>query len=79
MASSVNGYNNVVGINKNIYSDYLIDKSKKAKVTIENFYQNLILQFGERKRRQETLEKAMEDMQLPIEEVLIMINTGKLL
>ncbi|EDV28499.1 uncharacterized protein TRIADDRAFT_49578 [Trichoplax adhaerens] len=68
MASSVNGYNNNIGLSKTLYSDYLIDKSIKAKVTIESFYQNLILQFGERRRRQETLEKAMEDMQLPIEE-----------
>lgn len=43
------------------FSDHTIDKATKAKVTLENFYSNLITQHGERKQRLAKLEASLKD------------------
>lgn len=43
------------------FSDHTLDKATKAKVTLENYYSNLITQHGERKQRQAKLEASLKD------------------
>lgn len=46
------------------FSDHTLDKATKAKVTLENYYTNLISQHGERKQRLAKLEAALQDNSL---------------
>jgi serine/threonine kinase 38 len=43
------------------FSDHTLDKATKAKVTLENYYSNLITQHGERKQRLAKLEASLKD------------------
>ncbi|RXG55493.1 Serine/threonine-protein kinase tricorner [Armadillidium vulgare] len=43
------------------FSGHTLDKATKAKVTLENYYSNLIAQHLERKQRHEKLEETMEE------------------
>lgn len=43
------------------FSDHTLDKATKAKVTLENYYSNLIAQNGERKQRLAKLEASLKD------------------
>lgn len=43
------------------FSDHTLDKATKAKVTLENYYSNLITQCGERKQRLAKLEAQLKD------------------
>lgn len=43
------------------FSDHTLDKATKAKVTLENYYSNLIAQHGERKQRLAKLEASLKD------------------
>ncbi|CAG0882956.1 unnamed protein product [Darwinula stevensoni] len=42
------------------FSNHTLDKATKAKVTLENYYSNLLLQHMERKQRYDKLEETME-------------------
>ncbi|XP_013137437.1 PREDICTED: serine/threonine-protein kinase tricorner-like [Papilio polytes] len=46
------------------FSGHTLDKATKAKVTLENFYTNLISQHYERKQRLEKLEESLKDENL---------------
>lgn len=46
------------------FSDHTLDKATKAKVTLENYYTNLLSQHGERKQRLAKLEAALQDNSL---------------
>ncbi|XP_013162226.1 PREDICTED: serine/threonine-protein kinase tricorner isoform X1 [Papilio xuthus] len=46
------------------FSGHTLDKATKAKVTLENFYTNLIAQHYERKQRLEKLEESLKDENL---------------
>lgn len=46
------------------FSDHTLDKATKAKVTLENYYSNLVTQFGERKQRLAKLEAQLKDESL---------------
>ncbi|XP_055373284.1 serine/threonine-protein kinase tricornered [Condylostylus longicornis] len=43
------------------FSDHTLDKATKAKVTLENYYSNLVAQYGERKQRLAKLEAQLKD------------------
>lgn len=43
------------------FSDHTLDKATKAKVTLENYYSNLVAQHGERKQRLAKLEASLKD------------------
>lgn len=43
------------------FSDHTLDKATKAKVTLENYYSNLLTQHGERKQRLAKLEASLKD------------------
>ncbi|XP_045103250.1 serine/threonine-protein kinase tricornered-like isoform X8 [Portunus trituberculatus] len=43
------------------FSGHTLDKATKAKVTLENYYSNLIAQHLERKQRQDKLEESMKE------------------
>lgn len=43
------------------FSDHTLDKATKAKVTLENYYSNLVTQHGERKQRLAKLEASLKD------------------
>lgn len=43
------------------FSDHTLDKATKAKVTLENYYSNLINQHGERQQRLAKLEASLQD------------------
>jgi len=43
------------------FSNHTMDKATKAKVTLENYYSNLIAQHGERKQRLAKLEASLKD------------------
>lgn len=46
------------------FSDHTLDKATKAKVTLENYYSNLINQHGERQQRLAKLEASLQDESL---------------
>lgn len=46
------------------FSDHTLDKATKAKVTLENYYSNLVTQYGERKQRLAKLEAQLKDESL---------------
>lgn len=46
------------------FSDHTLDKATKAKVTLENYYSNLINQHGERQLRLAKLEASLQDENL---------------
>ncbi|KAI5700595.1 hypothetical protein M8J76_014283 [Diaphorina citri] len=46
------------------FSGHTLDKATKAKVTLENYYSNLIAQYVERKQRQAKLEESLKDESL---------------
>ncbi|KAL5291190.1 STK38 family protein [Megaselia abdita] len=43
------------------FSDHTLDKATKAKVTLENYYSNLVTQYGERQQRLAKLEAQLKD------------------
>jgi serine/threonine kinase 38 len=43
------------------FSNHTMDKATKAKVTLENYYSNLLAQHGERKQRLAKLEASLKD------------------
>jgi len=43
------------------FSSHTWDKATKAKVTLENYYSNLISQHSERKQRLQRLEESLRD------------------
>lgn len=43
------------------FSNHTMDKATKAKVTLENYYSNLLAQHGERKQRLAKLEASLQD------------------
>jgi serine/threonine kinase 38 len=51
-------------------SNHTRERVTVAKLTLENFYSNLILQHEERETRQKKLEVAMEEEGLADEEVM---------
>jgi len=55
--------------NDGALSSHTLEKVKKAKVSIETFYSNLVNQQIERDDRMQTLEKAMQHEGLTEEEV----------
>ncbi len=51
------------------YSTFTLQNALKAKVSMENFYENLLVQDKDRRKRWKKLEMSMEDMGLSNEEV----------
>ncbi|TMW47295.1 hypothetical protein DOY81_007631 [Sarcophaga bullata] len=56
------------------FSDHTLDKATKAKVTLENYYSNLVTQYGERKQRLAKLEAQLKDETTTKAVVLISIS-----
>lgn len=54
----------MTGTDNKVFSGHTLDKATKAKVTLENFYTNLITQHYERKQRLEKLEESLKDESL---------------
>nr|KAG5689492.1 hypothetical protein BaRGS_021039 [Batillaria attramentaria]KAG5692396.1 hypothetical protein BaRGS_000680 [Batillaria attramentaria] len=52
-------------------STHTLDKVTKAKVTLENYYTNLINQNGERESRYRILERSMDDEGLSDEQIAV--------
>ncbi|ENN70985.1 hypothetical protein YQE_12385, partial [Dendroctonus ponderosae] len=50
------------------FSDHTKDKATKAKVTLENYYSNLVAQHVERKQRLAKLEESLKDESLSEEQ-----------
>ena len=46
-------------------SSHTLDKATKAKVTLENYYSNLIVQHRERQQRLRRLEESLKDNEIP--------------
>ena len=51
------------------FSPLTVENARRAKVTIDNFYENLLVQDRDRTNRWKKLEQSMEDMGLSSEEV----------
>ena len=47
------------------FSGHTLDKATKAKVTLENYYSNLISQHRERQQRLQRLEDSLQDTTIP--------------
>lgn len=54
-----------------------MDKATKAKVTLENYYSNLITQHGERKQRLAKLEASLKDETLSETQKQVREDQGK--
>ena len=53
-------------IQENInFSGHTLDKATKAKLTLENYYSNLVSQHKERRQRWERLEETLKDQAIP--------------
>ena len=56
------------------FSNTTMENARKAKVSMEQFYENLLIQDRDRTNRWRKLELSMEDMALSEEEVLIQVR-----
>ena len=52
-------------INISHFSGHTLDKATKAKLTLENYYSNLVSQHKERRQRWERLEETLKDQAIP--------------
>lgn len=50
------------------FSCHTLDKATKAKLTLENYYSNLVSQHRERRQRWERLEETLKDEAIPEEQ-----------
>ena len=50
------------------FSGHTLDKATKAKLTLENYYSNLVSQHRERRQRWERLEETLKDEAIPEEQ-----------
>ncbi|CAI8049434.1 Serine/threonine-protein kinase 38-like [Geodia barretti] len=65
MASSEGGQ----ATTSSLYSTSTLESARKAKVSMETFYENLLIQDRDRSNRWKKLELSMEEMGLSAEEV----------
>lgn len=58
-----------------LFSTSTLENALRARVSMENFYENLLIQDRDRSNRWEKLERSMEDMALSNDEVCVCIST----